>query len=253
MSPGPLTLDLLRTGVAIAMLGYGSLKDLRTREVHDLLWVAGGGAGLVLDAYEMFQGTLTARQLVFSAGFMAAACLALGYLRLFGGADLLAFVALSIIHPRAPVYLQMNWGWAPPFYAFTLVSNAAIAGIVAPLAALARNLAAASEGAVLFERHSDASALRKTALMFTAVNVRLGDVKGPPFQYPLEDPIDGSVKLRPDIWDDEKATETFRLLGERGFERVWVSATLPYLLIVMVGYVLSVVFGDILLWLFIVL
>jgi preflagellin peptidase FlaK len=252
MSQSLLTLDMLRTGVALAMLGYGSFRDLRTREVHDLLWVAGGGAGLVLDAYEMFLGTLTVRQLVLSVGFMAAVGLVLGYLRLFGGADILAFVALSVIHPRAPVYLQIYWGWAPPFYPFTLVSNTAVAGIVTPLVALAHNLGAAGGGADLFERHRDVSALRKAALMFTAVNVRLGDVRGPPFQYPLEDPIDGSVKLRPDIWDDDEAQRVFRLLRDRGVGRVWVSATLPYLVIVTVGYVLSVVFGDVLLWLFIV-
>lgn len=245
-----LIVDIIRTGVALAMLGYGSFRDLKTREVHDLLWVAGGGAGLVLDAYELFLGSLTVRQLAFSVGFMAAVGLVLGYLRLFGGADLLAFIALSVIHPRAPVYLQINWGWSPPFYPFTLISNTAFAGIVAPLFAFARNLGAVSGGADLFERHRDVSVLRKVALMFTAVNVRLGNVRGPPYQYPLEEP-GGGVRLRPDIWDDGKAAEEFRLLGERGVERVWVSATLPYLVLITVGYLLSVVFGDVLLWFFV--
>ncbi len=250
MSPSLLTLDMLRTGVAVAMLGYGSVRDLRTREVHDLLWVAGGGAGLVLDAYDLFLGSLTLRQLLFSVGFMAAAGLVLGYLRLFGGADLLAFVALSVIHPRPPVYLLINWGWAPPFYAFTLVSNTAVAGITMPLVVVARNLGAAGGGADLFGRHRDVSALRKVALMFTAVNVRLGDVRGPPYQYPLEEP-GGEIRLRPDIWDDEKAAETFRLLGEMAVERVWVSATIPYIVLITAGYLLSVAFGDLLLWVFV--
>jgi preflagellin peptidase FlaK len=245
-----LTLDIIRTAVAFAMLGYGSFKDLRTREIHDLLWVAGGGAGLVLDAYELFLGTLSLRQLAFSVGFMIAAGLVLGYLRLFGGADLLAFIALSVIHPRAPVYLQINWGWSPPFYAFTLISNTAFAGIVTPLVTLARNLSTLGGGADLFERHRDVSVLRKAALMFTAVNVKLGDVRGPPYQYPLEE-TGGVVRLRPDIWDDEKAAEAFRDLDERGIERVWVSATLPYLVLITVGYLLSVVFGDVLLWFFV--
>jgi preflagellin peptidase FlaK len=245
-----LTLDIVRTGVALAMLGYGSFKDLRTREIHDLLWVAGGGAGLVLDAYELFLGTLSLRQLAFSAGFMIAVGLVLGYFRLFGGADLLAFIALSVIHPRAPVYLQTNWGWSPPFYAFTLISNTAFAGIVTPLVALARNLGAVGGGADLFERHRDISALRKAALMFTAVNVRLSDVRGPPYQYPLEG-SGGGIRLRPNIWDDEKAAEAFRALGEGSIERVWVSATLPYLVLITGGYILSVAFGDVLLWLFV--
>jgi len=249
MTPNPLTLDVLRTCVAVAMLGYGSVRDLRTREVHDLVWVAGGGAGLVIDAAGLFLGYLTVRQLVLSVGFMAGVALVFGYLGLFGGADLLAFVALSIIHPTTPVYLQLKWGWVPPFFAFTLVSNTAIAGIVTPLLVLARNMGAALSGADLFERHGDVTALRKAALMFTAVNVRLGDVRGPPYQYPLEE-IGGGVRLRPDIWDDERAAETFRRLGESGVERVWVSQTLPYLMFITAGYLLSVVFGDVLIWFF---
>jgi hypothetical protein len=252
MSPSPLTLDILRTCVAVAMLGYGSVRDLRTREVHDLVWVAGGGAGLVIDAAGLFLGYLTVRQLVYSVGFMAGVALVLRYLGLFGDADLLAFVALSIIHPRAPVYLQTLWGWTPPFYAFTLISNTAVAGIVTPLIVFARNLTAAFSGVSLFERHGDLSAPRKAALMFTAVNVSLGDALGPPYQYPLEEP-DGNIRLRPDIWDDDKAAETFRLLRESGFERTWVSATLPYLVLITAGYLLSAAFGDLLLWLFVLL
>jgi preflagellin peptidase FlaK len=242
----------MRTGVAVAMLGYGSVRDLRTREVHDYLWVVGGGAGLVLDAVELFLGYLTVRQFMYSVGFMAGVALVFGYLGLFGGADLLAFVALSIIHPRPPVYLQTLWGWTPPFYAFTLISNTAVAGIVTPLLVLARNLGAAVDGASLFERHGDLSAPRKAALMFTAVNVKLGDARGPPYQYPLEEP-GGEIRLRPDIWDDEKAAETFRRLRESGFESTWVSATLPYLVLITAGYLLSVAFGDLLLWLFLLL
>lgn len=250
MSLSPLTLDVLRTAVAVAMLGYGSARDLRTREVHDLVWVAGGGAGLVLDAAALFLGYLTVRQLVYSVGFMAGVALVFGGLGLFGGADLLAFVALSIIHPKAPVYLQTLWGWTPPFYPFTMLSNTAVAGIVTPLMVLARNLGAASGGTPLFEGHRDLSTPRKAALMLTAVNVKLVDALGPPHQYPLETPGGGGVRLRPDIWDDEKAAETFRLLRESGAERTWVSATLPYLVLITAGYLLSAAFGDLLLWLF---
>ncbi len=252
MNPSPLTLDVLRTAVAVAMLGYGSARDLRSREVHDLVWVAGGGAGLVIDAAGLFLGYLTVRQLVFSVGFMAGVALVFGGLGLFGGADLLAFVALSIIHPKAPVYLQTLWGWTPPFYPFTMLSNTAVAGIVTPLMVLARNLGAASGGASLFERHRDLSTPRKVVLMFTAVNVKLVDARGPPHQYPLETP-GGGVRLRPDIWDDDKAEETFRLLRESGVERTWVSATLPYLVLITAGYLFSAAFGDLLLWLFVLL
>ena len=251
MSTNLFTLDIIRTGVALAMLGYGSVKDLRIREVHDLLWVVGGGVGLVLDVYELFLGTLSLQQLAFSVGFMVAVGLVLSYLRLFGGADLLAFIALSIIHPKAPVYLLYNWGWSPPFYPFTIISNTALAGIVTPLVALTRNLGTVSSGTNLFERHQDVSTMKKAALMLTAVNVGLIEVRGPPYQYPLEEP-EGEIRLRPDIWDDERAVEVFKIFREEGIERIWVSSTLPYLILITIGYLLSVVLGDLILWFFVI-
>ncbi|MBN2335139.1 hypothetical protein JXL21_06225, partial [Candidatus Bathyarchaeota archaeon] len=124
-------------------------------------------------------------------------------------------------------------------------------GIITPLMSLTRNLATSMSGVDLFERHPELTATRRAALMLTAVNVKTKSVRGPPFQYPLENPDDGSVKIRPDLWDDDEATRAFTKLREKGLDRTWVSATLPYLVVMTAGYVLSIVFGDVLLWLLI--
>ncbi|MCW4048810.1 MAG: prepilin peptidase [Candidatus Bathyarchaeota archaeon] len=248
-----LYLDFLRTALALLMLTYGSYKDLKTRKIHDLAWIIPAATGLIFDVYEMFLGTLSLRQLIYSVGFMVILGLILGFFKLFGGADLLAFIALAFIHPKAPVYLAMNWGWTPPFFAFTLLSNIAIAGIVSPFITLFRNIRTKTGGADIFERQRDASLLRKIGLAFTAANVNLDDVKGPPFEYPLENPVDGTVSLRPDIWDDDEAIKSFNTLKSRGVKRTWVSSTLPYLVVMTIGYVMSVMFGDVLLWIFLLL
>lgn len=253
MSSYQMYIDLIRVALSLTMLVYGSYKELKTRMIHDLPWVVFGTAGLILDMYELYTGTLGLRQLLFSVGFMAAAGFLLGFLRLLGGADLLAFFALAVLNPKAPVYLIMNWGWEPIFYPFTLISNTAIAGAITPLYIALRNLNSKLMGVDLFERHDELSPLMRLGLLFTAVNVSLDKVKGPPFQYPLENPRDGSVSLRPNIWDDEWASEDFKVLRERGDGRVWVSFTLPYLLVILAGYLISVVFGDVLFWFFLLL
>ncbi|MFB0558170.1 MAG: A24 family peptidase C-terminal domain-containing protein, partial [Candidatus Bathyarchaeia archaeon] len=51
--------------------------------------------------------------------------------------------------------------------------------------------------------------------------------------------------LLPDIRDDEAAEEVFRRLGGEGVEEVWVSHTLPFLVFITIGYVLTLLFGDI--------
>ena len=249
MGPTSYFLDYLRTLLALLMLGYGSYKDIKTREIHDKVWLIFGGSGLVLDLYELFIGSLTLRQLVISVGFMGLLMLLFGYFRLFGGADLLAFVALSLIHPEPPSYLMANWGWVPPLFSFTLVSNTALVGILTPFIIFFRNLASSLAGNNAFESYQNVPLWKKVLLFFTGMNLDSGDIRGVPFEYPLET-LDGDLKLRTNIWDDEEAEKTLRKLRTEK-DRIWVSVTLPYILIMSGGYLLSIVFGDVLLWFFI--
>ena len=52
MAPVLLTLDYMRTVLSIAMLGYASYKDLKTREIHDYVWLFPAAGGAVLGIYE---------------------------------------------------------------------------------------------------------------------------------------------------------------------------------------------------------
>jgi len=244
MNPYLGYLDLARTVLALGMLGYGSYRDIKTREVHDLLWVISGALALVLDAYELFMGTLGLTQLLYAVGFTAVVGVALWFFRLMGEADIFAFAVLVLIHPKAPAYLGAAWVWTPIFFPFTLLSNAALAGAATPLATLFINLAAGLGGVNLFERAEGVSVPRKIALLLTARYVRVESIRGPPYEYPLEG--SGGLRIRPDIWDDEAAEKTFSDLKEKGYERTWVSSTLPYIIVLAAGYLLSVVFGDIL-------
>jgi len=105
------------------------------------------------------------------------------------------------------------------------------------------NLRVGSSGVDLFERH-EVSGLKKLGLLFTGQYMAMSEVKGPPFEYPLE--VRGELILKPDIWDDDKAKNDFRIAKEKRFDRIWVSATLPYIVNLLVGYIISVVYGDIL-------
>jgi preflagellin peptidase FlaK len=236
-------LDLARTALALGMLGYGSYRDLKTREVHDLLWVVSGAVALVLDVYELFLGTLGLTQLLYAVGFIAVVGLALWFFRLMGEADIFAFVVLVLIQPKAPTYLGTAWGWTPIFFPFTLLSNTALAGVITPLVTLINNCVTKLRGVNLFERAEGVSASRRLVLLFTARYVRVESIRGPPFEYPLEGL--GGIRVRPDIWDDEAAEKTFNDLKEKGYERTWVSSTLPYIVVLSAGYLLSLVFGDI--------
>jgi hypothetical protein len=123
-----------------------------------------------------------------------------------------------------------------------MIANSAIAGVLMAFYTLAANLVQ-SGTANLFERHKDIPTFKKIALLFTGRNIPVESLRGPPFEYPLE--VKGELVIRPDIFDDDEAKKAFRYLRERGVKRVWVSATLPYIVVLLVGYVISVVVGDV--------
>jgi len=240
MAPVPLILDYVRTVLSIGMLGYASYKDLKTREIHDYVWLFPAAGGAVLGIYELFLGTITVMDIGVSVGFMVILSGVLWYLRLFGEADLLAFIALSIIHPRTPGFGFI--GYPPLLFSFTLIANSALSGLLAAFYTLALNLFLSTRVS-LFEAHPEASTLTRIGLMFTGEYKAMNTISGPPFEYPLE--VRGGLVLKPDIWDDDKANNELKILREKGRERAWVSATLPYIVVLFVGYLISVFYGDV--------
>jgi hypothetical protein len=104
-------------------------------------------------------------------------------------------------------------------------------------------------GKHLFKNYNDPW-WKKIIVMVTGVKVKLEAVRGPPFQYPLEIPGDVSGEgkhliLIPDIQDDEAAQMVFAKLREEGLEEVWVSNTLPFLVFITIGYIVSILVGDV--------
>jgi len=247
-----IPLEALRVLFGVAMLGYASWSDLRTREVSDLTWIVFGGLGLVLDAYEAASGALTPLALAVPVLFSTALSFALGYLGLFGGADFKAFVVLAILQPYPPRLVRPALGVVSPVYPLTVFSNSALAGASFALLLLCRNLSAALKGASLFEGHESEPPWRKFVVLFSGMRVDLDSVRGPPFQYPLEasreDGEGRRLLLMPDLEDDEAAVKVFRELRQAGVVEVWVSHTLPFLVFVAFGFLSALFLGDLALW-----
>lgn len=237
----PVYIDYLRSVITLCMLGYAAYKDLKTREIYDIVWVIPAAFGLIIDIYEVYTGNLTVTQAGISIGFMVILSGALWFLQLFGEADLIAFVTLAVLHPRTPDFGFI--GYTPILFSFTLVANSALSGLLIAFYILSKNMRKQAMGINMFERYAEASTLRKFGLLFTGKYMRMNNVKGPPYEYPLE--VEGELILKPNIWDDEKAKNDFRIAREKGYDRMWVSTTLPYIVNLLVGYIISVVYGDI--------
>jgi hypothetical protein len=232
------------------MLGYASWIDLKTREIHDLVWLVFGGLGLIIALYDVYSGGLTIIWFGAVVLISSAISICLGYFGLFGGADVLAFIALSVLHPLPPQGLEPSLGIVSPLYPLTLFSNSALSGASYSLIQLVRNLASSLHGKNLFRGLEEEPIWRKLAVLFTGLKMEVGSVRGPPFQYPLEMPASEEnsgrrLILMPDIQDDDSAVEVFNTLEALGVKEIWVSNTLPFLVYIAIGYILSLILGDI--------
>lgn len=246
-------LDYARQLLALSMLGYASFKDIRTREVNDLVWLIFGASGLILDAYEIYTGSLGVVDLGLSLLFVVLFSLFSGYLGFFGGADLFAFIVLVLLQPVVPKLGLPYLGFTPLFFPLTLISNAILVSTSASIIVLVSNLLTAGRKGTLFSGHESEPVWRKFVLLISARKLGMDTVVGPPYHYPLEYVNLGTgelgLKLRPDLFDDEEAAKIFQDLRNAGYSSVWVSSTLPFILFLALGYVVSITFGDIALFL----
>ena len=242
-------LEFIRISLTIAMLAYASLRDLREREVPDATWLLFGLAGLSSDIYEIYSGSVALLDFGFTVLVSTALSLLIGYLGLFGGADLKALVALSLLHPYPPRVFKPLLGAISPLYPLAVLSNSAILGASLAPFQLLRNLYRACRGSRLFEGHDSESYWRKLMVLISGSKVKMGSVRGPPFHYPLEALKNGGRRLlSPFRMDDEEALKVFEEFRRAGVSEIWVSNSLPFIVFITVGYVTSLLVGDIALW-----
>lgn len=245
----PSILEALRLTASILMLLYASVRDIKTREVSDLLWIIGGSIGFALDLHALFLGVYRPLGLLSSIGISTLLAYVIAYLGLFGGADFKALTALSLLLPHPPGFSPLL-GVVSPLYPLTIFSNSVLAGASLSILILLRNLLKALRGVSLFEGLSDPW-WRKLLVLLTGFRKPLSSVRGPPFEYSLEILEDGCRRLvlLPSLESDEEAVRVLRELRDAGVGEIWVSSTLPFLLLITIGLLLSLILGDIPLWL----
>jgi hypothetical protein len=129
----------------------------------------------------------------------------------------------------------------------SVLSNSVV--IAASLAVVVLVLNILSGSGSSFSDYGEIGLITKLVLFTTGRRVLLDKVRGPPFDYPLErlggDRV--SLVVRPDISDDGKAVAIFNKLREQGREYVWVSYSIPFIVAILLGYIVTVLFGDLVL------
>lgn len=157
--------------LAVPLLGWAALRDVRTRRVPNWIWYAIGGLGLALLAADLIAlapfSTAFARLQLFrtavSVGFVVPLAYVFWRLGGFGGADAKALMALAVLFPTYPAYYPpvSVFGTALPpvlpaeptlvgVFSLTVLTNTVLVGALFPVALAARNALSGRLSPVMF-------------------------------------------------------------------------------------------------------
>ncbi|MEM3086715.1 MAG: prepilin peptidase [Halobacteria archaeon] len=242
-------LDLLRVLVGAAVLLYAVHTDLRTRRVPNRTWLLPIGAGLAMDVPDALEGgALFLRGAALSAGVMVPLALAIYYFpgSGFGGADAKALIALSVLFPAWPALgaLPVSQSSAFALGAFTapsgvftlgLLYNALFLSLLIPLGFLLWNLKRGARSRFMWVGYPvPVSRLDPTRMKL------LHPIPGDPERAGALGAFRGRKVTEPMVRDLEAR------LGAGG--EVWVTPLLPFMVSLAFGFVVALVFGNVLLW-----
>lgn len=212
---------IVAQGVALLSLMYGSYKDVKTREIPDTPWMAMGAAGVVL---RMVDHQWKMMALSFGVALLLGFILAVS--GLFGGADVKAFLALSVLIPIYP-------GVVLPVFVVSVFNNLVIIRIGEIFSVLGYNAAKGN-------RYLGEIPLWKKILLYMTGIPR--SIEALDYRFlPLQD-TDGTLHLMPDIDTD---IEQFK--AECKLKEVWVTYGSPMIVYLTASCVIAFVNGDIIL------
>jgi preflagellin peptidase FlaK len=257
-----IILDATRAALSLSFLFYASWSDCKTREVSNSVWVLFAPIALALTLAELL--LFASSQLIFYGiciGLTTAFAMILFYAGGFGGADAKALICLALALPFYPQesFMPLSRQISPIseiFFPLTIFSNAVILVIVPVLWIVSRNvLWRWRTGKKLFEEGQRTESVgKKILVLITGYKVPIKKLKEKWHVYPLED-IEENVEsgfrrklvvLPKDEGRDavvgrlDKAIETGTIQ-----DGVWASPGLPMLILVTLGLIVALFFGDI--------
>ena len=225
-------LDITRLIVGIAILGYASFTDIKTRRASNLNWLIMGGIGgiLLLIQYLTIGFDGKENYLIFIPIMIGLVYLLFQLRLIFGGADAKALMAIAILVPlmpsiaNFPVFDQSIM----PFY-WSIFSNSIILFLFIPLSLLIYN-----------------AAKRNVKFPFCVLGYKMKISKArEKFVWPLEKIKDGKRKFAymPKDFDIENELKEFEKLD---IHEIWVTPKIPFMIPLLAGFIVAFILGDIL-------
>jgi preflagellin peptidase FlaK len=224
-----LNYNIIGMMLALTMLIVGSVIDIWKREIHDYYWIGFGVVGVLLIFInsDIWPYVLNIGIALIIAPFV----IFIWRIGLFGGADAFALIALAVIAPMATISEN-------PVTPFTTLSNAAILFIVPFIINIMRNSLSIIRHENIFEGFEE-NKLKKICAMLIGYRA-----KNPKFCFSIEKTEKGKKKLNLTFHhaENEEYCTT---------PNTWITPGIPYLLLITGGFIIQILFGDLILSYFI--
>ena len=214
----------IRIILSLAMLGCATYWDLKSREISDFLWIVFGGISVVLI---FFTPNLTNTLVTIGISMIIAPiAIILWRLGLFGGADAFGLIVLAALSPQ----LSFSSGFVTPL---TTLTNSAILSAVPILLNISRNLIALARKENIFDGFENETRRNKIFALFLGYRA-----KNPKFSFSIEK-CDGSIKK---LDFSLKNADSAEFCSSND---TWVTPGIPYMIYIASGFVVQIVYGDI--------
>ena len=223
MVPEISSLVVIRITLALSMLFIASLLDLKKREIDDRLWMIFGGVAF-LTVFLSGDIWSTMKILAFSMIIVPIALLIWRF-GIFGGADAFCLIVLAGLAPLS----SLNGNNITPF---TTLTNAVIISIIPIFVNLTRNLVALSKKQDIFEG-IHISKMNKIMALFIGYRAN-----NPKYCFSIEK-IQGKHK---------QLTFSLQHADDTDFcttSDTWVTPGIPYILYIAAGFIIQILYGDI--------
>lgn len=229
MIESSLNYNTLGIGLALTMLIVGSIIDIWKREIHDYYWIVFGSIGFLM----IFINPNVLPYLLNIGIALIIAPFALLFWRigLFGGADAFALIALAVIAPMAT--LSEN-----PVTPLTTLSNIAVLFIIPFIVNIVRNSIAILRHEDIFEGFEE-STFKKICAMLIGYKS-----KNPKFCFSIEKIEKGKKKMNLTLHHAENEEYCTK-------PNTWITPGIPYILLITGGFIIQLLYGDILLSFFV--
>lgn len=240
-----LWLDYARSIVSITLLSVGSIQDVRSREIDDRVWIVFLASALLINIPCVFNGSVKPVWWLVFAGLQSMLFLLLYYGGAYGGADAKSLMCLSLMYPSSPTGFLIDLGAGRLPVAFSTMDNALMLTVLYLPANLLWNLSVKLRGVGLFKGLEKEGLLRRVAALLLFRKVSFSQYRAENSRFLLAERRSRSG-LRRIVFsrriDGEEVEQVFN-----GDEHVFTSFLMPLQVMILLGLLIRLFYGDMLL------